>query len=339
MKIHPSLQSGFLVLALFCWSVTAPSQALAQAMAEIQQDSKPETVLADYHKAGELSGSLASVGSDSLGNLMVFWAEAFKQLYPSVDINIQSSGSATAPPALAMGSADIGPMSRLMNEQEIQDFETRLGYKPTPFTVAIDALAVLVHLDNPLAGLTMQQLDGIFSANPVCSEVSPVRLWSALGMSGPWSTQAIELFGRKPISGTYQYFKRHVLCDGDFRPDLNELPGSASVVQAVGQSPFGIAYSALGYTNKSVRVLPLASSSGQALVEATRENAVNGSYPLARLLYIYFNHDPAKAWQPLQAEFIRMVLSRQGQQQVARAGFAALPDSVTRRELQKLAQP
>lgn len=331
MKNLTQFRLTFMLLALIGWSGVAPLQA--------QQGTEPEAELADYHKVGELSGSLASVGSDSLGNLLVFWAEAFKQLYPSVDINIQSSGSGTAPPALALGSADIGPMSRLMNAQEIQDFESRLGYKPTPFTVAIDALAVLVHLDNPLAGLTMQQLDGIFSANPVCSKVSPIRLWSTLGLSGPWSMQAIELFGRNSISGTYQYFKRHALCDGDFQPELNELPGSASVVQAVGQSPYGIAYSALGYTNKSVRVLPLASSSGQTLVEATRENAVNGSYPLARLLYIYVNHDPALAWPPLQAEFIRMVLSSQGQEQVARAGFAALPDSVTRRELQKLTQP
>lgn len=329
MDSYPAIPLTFLLLALFGWPIDAQAEQVIQ----------PKTELADYHKADELSGSLASVGSDSLGNLLVFWAEAFKQLYPSVDINIQSSGSATAPPALALGSADIGPMSRLMNEQEIQDFEGRLGYKPVPFTVAIDALAVFVHPNNPLAGLTMNQLDSIFSARPACAGDSPIRVWGELELSGQWSAKTIELFGRNSNSGTYQYFKHHVLCDGDFHSGLTELPGSASVVQAVGQSPYGIAYSALGYTDESVKVLPLASSSGQVLVEATRENAVNGSYPLARLLYIYVNHDPAKAWQPLQAEFIRMVLSSHGQQQVARAGFAALPDSVTRRELQKLAQP
>ncbi len=320
-----------------CLSGTVPLVAMAQAPA--QPNTQPADDLSQYQKIGELSGKLTSVGSDSLGNLLVFWAEYFKLLYPSVDIVIQASGSATAPPALALGTADIGPMSRLMNEQEIQDFENRLGYKPTPFIVAIDALAVLVHPDNPLVGLTMQQLDGIFSAQPACAGDKPVRLWGELGLKSKWSTQKLELFGRNSISGTNQYFKRHVLCDGDFRSDLNELPGSASVVLALGQSPYGIAYSALGYTNKSVKILQLARSKSQPLVAATRENALNGSYPLARLLYIYVNHNPSQPWQPLQAEFIRMVLSRQGHEQVARAGFAALPAAETRRELQKLPQP
>lgn len=152
MKIHSPSRFSHWLLALGCWCATVPSLALAQ------QDSQAVTDSPGYQQAGELSGNLTSVGSDSLGNLLVFWAEAFKLLHPLVDIRIQSSGSATAPTALALGSADLGPMSRLMNEQEIQDFESALGYKPTPFIVAIDALAVLAHPDNPLTGLTMQQL-------------------------------------------------------------------------------------------------------------------------------------------------------------------------------------
>lgn len=323
-----------LLLALL---VSWAQPLFAQSKSESQPQEASQT--ADYQAAGELSGELASVGSDSLANLMMLWAETFKQLYPKVTINIKSTGSATAPPALALGSADIGPMSRLMNEQEIHEFEASLKYKPIPIAVAIDALAVFVHPDNPLAGLSLQQLDAVFADKPTCGADNPVRLWGQLGLKGDWSSADIELYGRNSISGTHQHFQRHALCEGDFRAEITELPGSASVVRAVSRSRYGMAYSALGYADALVRVLPLARNDGQPFVAATQDNAINGSYPLARLLYIYVNHDPAQPWNPLQQEFIRMVLARQGQEQVVRAGFAALPMAVASRELQKLASP
>ncbi len=331
----PLCQRVIIMLASFCVAGPAYGQA--------QDSTASHSQWPDYQAVDELSGSLVSVGSDSLANLSILWAEAFKTLYPSVDISIESSGSATAPPALVLGNNHIGPMSRLMNEQEIEEFERQRGYKPIPFTVAIDALAVLVHPDNPLPGLSMEQVDNIFSATNACGSGSATRLWGQLGLAAGWSSQAIELYGRNAISGTYQYFRHHALCDGEFQAELTEFPGSASMVQALSQSPFGIAYSALGYASDKVRILPLARTSSQAqqgdFVEATTENAINGSYPLARLLYIYVNHDPAQAWNPVQAEFIRMVLSRQGQEQVIRAAFAPLPYAVAHREMQKLPQP
>lgn len=334
VQIPPFYQLVQIVLASLCLMRPAVSQA--QGSGNLDDSQWP-----DYQPVAELSGKLISVGSDSLANLSIFWAEAFKTLYPSVDISIESSGSATAPPALALEGNHIGPMSRLMNEQEIRDFESQMGYKPTPFTVAIDALAVLVHPDNPLPGLSLEQLDNIFSATNACGSGSAIRVWGQLGLGADWFTQAIQLYGRNAISGTYQYFRHHALCDGAFQAELTEFPGSASMVQALTQSPFGIAYSALGYANDRVRVLPLARTPAQAeqqkFVEATTENAVNGTYPLARLLYIYVNHDPAQVWNPVQAEFIRMVLSHQGQEQVIRAAFAPLPFAVAHRELQKLA--
>lgn len=331
----PSCQFLSIFLACFC--------LLASTAGQAQSINLDDAQWTDYKAVSELSGSLVSVGSDSLANLSIFWAEAFKTIYPSVDISIESSGSATAPPALSLGSNHIGPMSRLMNEQEIEEFESQLGYKPTPFIVAIDALAVLVHRDNPLPGLSMVQVDNIFSDSNACGSGVAIRNWGQLGLAADWSAQAIELFGRNAISGTHQFFRQNALCDGAFQAELTEFPGSASMVQALSQSPFGIAYSALGYASDRVRVLPLARTTSEAeqqnFVAATMENAVNGSYPLARLLYIYVNHNPAEAWNPVQAEFIRMVLSRQGQEQVIRAAFAPLPVAVANRELQKLDQP
>jgi phosphate transport system substrate-binding protein len=314
----------------------AQSAAGAEAGAETQPQPAQQAGSMDYTAISGLKGELASVGSNSLANLMTLWAETFKTLYPEVDVRIRSTGSGTAPAALALGSADIGPMSRLMNEQEIQEFEQAMGYKPVPFAVAIDALAVLVHPDNPLEGLSLQQLDAVFAASPSCGASVPLAQWGQLGLQGEWLNAAIERFGRNSVSGTWQHFKRHALCDGEFRTDVTELPGSASVVRAVSQSRFGIGYSALGFANGTIRVLPLAHHEGQPYVAATQDNAINGSYPLARLLYIYVNHDPAQPWSPLQREFIRMVLATQGQEQVVRDGFAALPEVVARRELQKL---
>ncbi|HKX56649.1 MAG TPA: substrate-binding domain-containing protein, partial [Xanthomonadales bacterium] len=173
----PALISILLTL-LPCGTQAAPAQPESGPAAQVP------TVSADYQAISGLQGELASVGSDSLANLMMLWAETFKQLYPEVTLNIKSTGSATAPPALALGSADIGPMSRLMNEQEIHEFETSLAYKPIPIAVAIDALAVFVHPDNPLEGLSIQQLDAVFALQPSCGAESPVQLWGQLGLSG-----------------------------------------------------------------------------------------------------------------------------------------------------------
>jgi len=334
MKIpHPTLAQSILAwMVFFCLLLPLSGQAQSSDLTNAQWP--------DYQPVSGLSGELVSVGSDSQANLMFFWAEVFKTLYPAVTINIQSTGSATAPPALALGANHIGPMSRLMNEQEIQEFESKSGYKPTPIAVAIDALAILVHPDNPLKGLSLQQVDSIFSASNSCGAGDSINVWGQLGLSGEWSTQAIKLFGRNSISGTYQYFRHHALCNGDFRPELKELPGSASLVQSLSETSNGIAYSALGFASNRVRALPLARDGRpgeqQDFVEASPENAVNGSYPLARLLYIYVNHDPVQPWNPLQAEFIRMVLSRQGQEQVIRAAYAPLPVNMANRELRKL---
>ncbi len=341
-RLLASLYSFSLVtIAAVMLASPSPARAQQETGAESRQEPPPQpasqAASMDYTAVSGLKGELASVGSNSLANLMTLWAETFKTLYPEVDIDIRSTGSGTAPAALALGSADIGPMSRLMNDQEIQEFERVLGYKPIPFAVAIDALAVLVHPDNRLEGLSLQQLDAVFAASPSCGGSGPVTQWGQLGLQGEWSSATIERFGRNSVSGTWQHFRRHALCDGEFRPDITELPGSASVVLAVSRSRHGIAYSALGYANSTVRVLPLSHHEGQPYVAATRDNAINGSYPLARLLYIYVNHDPAQPWNPLQREFIRMVLATQGQQQVVRDGFAALPEAVARRELQKLA--
>ncbi len=288
-----------------------------------------------YTKTSGVSGNLSSVGSDTLANMMTFWAEEFKRNYPSVNIQIQAAGSSTAPPALTEATSNMGPMSRKMKSKEIQAFEKKFGYKPTPVRVAIDALAVFVHKDNPIEGLSIQQVDAIFSSNRKCKAAEDVDRWGDLGLDGDWTKKDIQLYGRNSVSGTYGYFKSKALCKGDFKNSVNEQPGSASVVQSVSASLNGIGYSGIGYKTSGVRALPL-SKKGTKYVDASMENAVSGDYPLSRYLYVYVNKHPNKPLAPKEAEFLKMVLSQSGQKIVEKDGYIPLPTKVVNKELNKL---
>jgi phosphate transport system substrate-binding protein len=309
-------------------TMTIPAASWGQA--------KVDPELPGYTKTAGVSGNLSSAGSDTLANLMTLWAESFKKTYPNVNIQIQAAGSSTAPPALTEGTSSLGPMSRLMKDKEIEAFEKKHLYKPTPVAVAIDALAVFVHKDNPLEGLYIDQVDAIFSSTRTCGGAEPIDTWGQLGLGGAWTNREIQLYGRNSVSGTYGYFKDNALCKGDFRNTVNEQPGSASVVQSVSASLNGIGYSGIGYTTSSVRSVPVSRDRGQPFVEATAEMAIAGSYPLARFLYVYVNKEPGKPLPPLTAEFLKLVLSRQGQEVVVKDGYIPLPAAVAARELQKL---
>ncbi len=291
--------------------------------------------LPEYTKVSGISGNVSSVGSDTLANMMTFWAEDFKRTYPNVNVQIQAAGSSTAPPALTEATSNLGPMSRKMKSREIEAFQKRYGYKPTRVRVAIDALAVFVHKDNPLEGLTIDQVDAVFSSNRKCGADKNVDRWGDLGLSGAWTGKDIQLYGRNSVSGTYGYFKKKALCKGDFKNSVNEQPGSASVVQSVSASLNGIGYSGIGYRTSGVRALPLAKK-GTNFIEANMKNAVSGKYPLSRYLYVYVNKHPNKALPPMEAEFLKMILSKSGQSIVEKDGYIPLPRSVVDKEFKKL---
>ena len=309
-----NIMSKKVLIALFA--------ALSLAIAQAEVDSN----LPDYTKASGVSGNFSSVGSDTLANLMTLWAEAYKGFYPNVNIQIQAAGSSTAPPALIEGTSNFGPMSREMKSKEIESFEKRYGYKPYGLPVAIDALAVFVHKDNPIAGLNIAQVDAIFSATRKCGASSEINTWGDAGLTGSWANRPIQLFGRNSVSGTYGYFKLAALCKGDYRNNVNEQPGSSSVVQSISTSLNGIGYSGIGYRTASVRALALAKT-GSNYVEPSSTNAINGSYPLARFLYVYLNKHPNQPLPPLEREFARLVLSKQGQEVVFKDGYIPLPAS------------
>jgi phosphate transport system substrate-binding protein len=288
-----------------------------------------------YQKTSGVSGNLSSVGSDSLANLMTLWAEEYKKLYPNVNIQIQAAGSSTAPPALTEGTANLGPMSRAMKDNELQAFEEKYGYKPVAVPVAIDALAVFVHKDNPIKSLDIAQVDAIFSSTRLCGGAQDIKTWGDLGMTGEWAAKPIQLFGRNSVSGTYGYFKEEALCKGDFKSNVNEQPGSASVVQSISSTVNAIGYSGIGYKTASVRAVPLSKKGGEAF-EASEANALAGKFPLARFFYVYVNKAPNKPLSPLEAEFVKMVLSKQGQEVVVKDGYIPLPSKVVEKTMKEL---
>jgi len=293
------------------------------AVSASAQSITPDPKLADYAVASGVSGNLNSVGSDTLNNLMTFWAEAFKGKYPNVNVQIEGKGSSTAPTALASGAAQLGPMSREMKSSEVASFAGRFGHKPTKIAVAIDSLAVFVHKDNPVKGLSLNQIDSIFSSTRKRGG-QDVSNWGEVGGSGAVAGKAISAFGRNSASGTYGFFKETALSNGDYKASVKEQPGSSSVVQGISSDVAGIGYSGIGYKTSGVNALALTAKDGETPVEPNYANCLNGSYPLARYLYVYVNKAPSRDMDKLTREFITFVLSKQGQEIVIKDGYFPL---------------
>jgi len=297
---------------------------------------KVDAAITTYSKTPGVTGNLSSIGSDTLNNLMTLWTEKFNGFYPNVQIQVEGKGSSTAPPALISGTAQLGPMSREMKPTEIDEFEKKYGYKPTKVRVAVDTLAIFVHKDNPIQGLTLEQIDAVFSKTRRLGAAAPVVTWGQLGLSGEWADKPVSIYGRNSASGTYGFFKEQALGNGDFRDEVKEQPGSASVVQGITVDRFAIGYSGIGYRTSGVRVVPLKGAKNSAFVDPTPENAYSGNYALARFLYVYVNRAPDKAIDPLTAQFLKLVLSKEGQEVVVKDGYYPLTATLVNEELKNI---
>jgi phosphate transport system substrate-binding protein len=308
-------------------SSTAPAQTI-----------KVDPRIQPYQKVSGISGSASSIGSDTMNNLMALWLEGFRKYYPNVRIQIEGKGSSTAPPALIEGTAQFGPMSRAMKSTELDKFEEKFGYPPTALRTSLDALAVFVNKDNPVEGLTLPQVDAIFSKTRRGGHTESVDRWGDLGLTGDWASSRLSLYGRNSASGTYGFFKSVALFKGDYRDEVKEQPGSASVVQGVTEDRFGVGYSGIGYRTSGVRIVPLAEKKGLPFKEATLENVLDGSYPLGRFLFLYVNKAPGQPLDPLIREFCRFVFSKEGQEIVIKDGYMPVPYEVVVEELAALAE-
>jgi phosphate transport system substrate-binding protein len=316
-----------LLAGALAFAVVAP--ALAQNVAVDEK-------LPTYKPVQGVSGTIKSVGSDTLNNLMTLWAEKFKTKYPNVQIEIEGKGSSTAPPALIAGSANFGPMSRAMKGQEIDDFEKAHGFKPTPLQTSIDMLAVYVQKDNPIAktGLTLPQVDAIFSSSRKGGFKQDVKVWGDLGLTGAYGSLPVSLYGRNSASGTYGYFKENALYKGDYKSTVKEQPGSSSVVQGVASDRAGIGYSGIGYITADVAAVPLANKAGAPFVPAAADRT--SDYPLARFLYVYINKKPNEALDPLRREFVKLIFSKEGQEVVVKDGYIPVSYDIAKKTLESV---
>ncbi|MEX0717207.1 MAG: phosphate ABC transporter substrate-binding protein [Planctomycetaceae bacterium] len=287
-----------------------------------------------YAPVQGVSGTITSVGSDTMNNLMTLWAEGFQKHYPGVKVEVEGKGTSTAMPALVAGTSNFGPMSRPAKGDEVNAFQQKFGYKPELLSTAVDMLAVYVHKDNPLTGLTLTQVDAIFSKNRVLGHDDDVTTWGQLGLTGEWADKPISLYGRNSASGTYGFFKDVALGGGDFKDTVKEQPGSSSVVQSVSQERYGIGYSGIGYITSNVKAVPLAQRDGDDFVPPAANSG--DRYPLYRFLYLAVNKEPNKALDPLRQEFVRFIFSRDGQDVVIKDGYLPINAAQARVELEKL---
>ncbi|WP_426434489.1 PstS family phosphate ABC transporter substrate-binding protein [Bradyrhizobium genosp. P] len=292
--------------------------------------------LPNYVPMQGTAGSLKSVGSDTLKNEMELWATGFMAVYPGVKIDVDAKGSATAPPALLEGAAQFAPMSRPMNSVELDAFKTKYGYPVLQFRVAVDALAVYVNKANPIPCLSIAQLNRIFSSSRVAAFGPDIALWGDAGLTGEWAAKPIIVYGRNELSGTYAFFQEMALYSGDYKKDVKLQPGSEAVVQNVANDRFAIGYSGIGYKTEGVRTVPLSAVQGGQCFDTSEEATYSGKYPLARYLYIYLNKKPDQPLDPLRSEFIKYILSKDGQIQTEKGGFFPIANDIREQELRKL---
>jgi len=309
--------------------VALPLVAANGHAANIKVDPK----LDNYTKVQGVSGNLNSIGSDTLNNLMALWSEGFRKHYPNVNIQIEGKGSSTAPPALIQGTAQIGPMSRKMKREEVEAFEKKHGFKPTMIGVALDSLAVYVNKDNPIESLSLPQVDAIFSKTRKSGYPNDIVTWGQAGLTGSWAKQPVSVYGRNSASGTYGYFKKHALFKGDYKDIVKEQPGSAAVVLSVTEDRAGIGYSGIGYKTSGVKAIALAKENGGTAYGPTYENVLGGTYPLGRMLYLYVAKAPNKPLPKNIEEFLKYVLSKEGQEIVVKDGYLPLPAEVAAKQL------
>lgn len=313
--------------------LTSLVASLAIAATPLVAQVKVDERLPEYKVVPGVSGNLTSVGSDTLNNLMTLWAEKFNENYPNVTVEIEGKGSSTAPPALIEGASNFGPMSRPMKDAENDSFEERFGYKPIGIQTSIDMVAVYVHRDNPLGtkGLSLPEVDAIFSSTRKGGYSTDINTWGEAGLSGAWSNSPISVYGRNSASGTYGFFKKHALYKGDYKDSVKEQPGSSAVVQGIANDKNAIGYSGIGYKTADVAAVPLSKKVGGKPVPADANSVAE--YPLARFLLVYVNKKPNEDLDPLRREFIKLIFSQEGQEVVVKDGYLPVSYEIAKQTL------
>ena len=292
-----------------------------------------------YSPKSQVSGGFRVQGSDTMHALMRRLVTDFQARQPKIAVDLKSGGSAKAiaefieapqPSRIVVKEERAKQVllvssSRELLDSEIKQFAAARGYEPLAVPIAVDAVALYVHKDNPVTGLTLDQADAIFSTGHLRGYKKDIKAWGDLGLGEGWETALIQAYGRDRRSGTRAFFQEHVLAGGEFKSTLQEEPGAASVILALSRDQLGIGYSGIGLQTSNVRILPVAENEGMPLITPSAATVADKSYPLRRLLYLYLDKDPSSAVSAAVQEFLAFVKSREGQESVVRAGFYPLP--------------
>jgi phosphate transport system substrate-binding protein len=295
------------------------------AMAEYDVFPTLDPNIPHYTPQDHPSGKVKIIGSTTMKGFLKEWKEKLEILHPDLKIELETEGSNTGVEPLFSENTTIAAMSRPMKAAEIQKFTKQVGYPPTAVPVAVDALAVFVHKDNPLDHMTFQQLAAVFTSEKGQAASESIDQWGKFGLTGRWKDAPINVHGRDSKSGTAQFFKEWVLKGGKDKETITVEAGAASVVYEVMNDPYAIGYSGIGYRTESVKPLKIALREGEDFIEPTFESATDGSYPLRRLLYLYVNQPPQARHSPLLSELIRFAVSLEGQKIVVKSGFFPPP--------------
>jgi phosphate transport system substrate-binding protein len=297
--------------------------------------------LARYTPSAQVTGTFKIHGSETMHPLLTRLSLEFQRRQPKVAIDLKAGGSTKAiaefiqPPLSKSGKIALPEeragqfklvaASRELFDSEFKEFVTQYGYEPTIVPVAVDAVALYVHRDNPLPGLTLSEVDAMFSTTRLRGHPSAITSWGHVGLAGGWEKSPIQLYGRDRKSGTRAFFQEHCLAGGEFSPGVHEDPGAASVILDVSRDQLGIGYSGLGLQASSVRMVPLAEAQGTPYIMPSASTVADQTYPLRRVLYLYVNQSPKESLPPAAHEFLMFITSYEGQEAVKKAGFFPLP--------------
>ncbi|HEX3842930.1 MAG TPA: substrate-binding domain-containing protein [Steroidobacteraceae bacterium] len=280
----------------------------------------------------ELGGTLRLMGSDVLPGLVRSWVSGFAKRYPKVHVTFGPpfEGSDAAK-ALLAGEIDIAFVSRELKPTDIASFRAKFGYEPTSVPVSggswrqfgfLDAVAVIVNAANPVGQLSLKQLDAVFSSSHLRGDRA-VLTWGQLGATGEWASRPVHVYGIKPWNGFEEFVRQRVLSArgqrGEWRTDAHFDPLVFPLARAVAADPEGIGYTGLAFIDAPVKILAI--GEGAAAVSPTYTDVALARYPLSRVVYANVNRQPGGALPPSVQEFLRFILSRQGQEAVRREGI------------------
>jgi phosphate transport system substrate-binding protein len=347
-------QRNRLVSVVAGCAMLASTPAFALKYAAPEHNLKVDSTMPSW-KPGDVPSEpeeeLNLVGADIMDEMVLGWMKLYRAQYPRLSLTMDLRASGAGAPGLVSGKGDLAPVGREMFPAEEKSFVDKFGYKPLEIKVATGSVGslgktassvILVDKANPIDCLSMPQLDAIYSTSRKRGHAD-ISTWGDVGDKGEWTTRPIHLYGLKPVNGIEQYFKQVVMEGGIYKDNIQFVKGKgfthAFTVAAedMATHPGGLTYALLANVTPNVKVLKLSQTDGGECVELNTQNVYTHKYPLSRYVYIYVNRKPGEPLPPKVKEFMKMVLSREGQDIVAKEQvFIPLQPAVVAEELKKL---